>query len=322
MLGGLRHRGHDRRAGPGFAILLLIILPFLWGLPQALVCSELGSAIPEDGGLYRWSRRANGEFWGFQTGWWWVLSIFVDSAVYIALTVDYAQTWFHLTGLERWGLAVVLIAIFAYVNIRGLQLASWMLVILQVIVFVPFMALAVLGLAHWHYDPFHPILLPGVSLIGGVGVALSVGIWMYSGFECLSTMAGEIKSPQRVIPRAVMFTLPIVLAFYVLSTMGGMAAVGHLGRLGHERQVRLHGRGPRGRRPDAAAPVLRRHAGRQLRPVHRLSGGRRATLVRALQRQADAEVPRQGEQVRHAVSGDPADGRCRRRSWCAGASRP
>ena len=47
-------------SGPGFAILLLIILPFLWGLPQALVCSELGSAIPEDGGLYRWSRRANG----------------------------------------------------------------------------------------------------------------------------------------------------------------------------------------------------------------------------------------------------------------------
>ena len=156
-----------------------------------------------------------------------MLSIFVDSAVYIALTVDYAQTWFHLTGLERWGLAVVLIAIFAYVNIRGLQLASWIFVVLQVIVFVPFMALAVLGFAHWHYDPFHPILLPGVSLVGGVGVALSVGIWMYSGFESLSTMAGEIKSPQRVIPRAVMFTLPVVLVFYVLSTMGGMAAVGH-----------------------------------------------------------------------------------------------
>ena len=214
-------------SGPGFTLLLLIILPFVWGLPQALVCSELGSAIPEDGGLYRWSRRANGSFWGFQTGWWWVLSIFVDSAVYIALTVDYAQTWFHLTGLERWGLAVVLIAIFAYVNIRGLQLASWMLVILQVIVFVPFMALGVLGLAHWHFNPFHPILLPGVSLVGGVGVALSVGIWMYSGFESMSTMAGEIKSPQRVIPRAVMFTLPVVLVFYVLSTMGGMASVGH-----------------------------------------------------------------------------------------------
>jgi amino acid transporter len=214
-------------AGPGFALILLIALPFLWGLPQALVCSELGSAIPEDGGLYRWSRRALGEFMGFQTGWWWVLSIFVDSAVYIALTVDYAQTWFHLTNWERWILAVVLIAIFAYVNIRGLQLAAWVLVLLQVVVLVPFVALAVLGLAHWHHNPFHPFLLPGVSLVGGVGVALSVGIWMYSGFESLSTMAGEIKRPKFVIPRALMITLPVVLCFYVLSTMGGMAAVGH-----------------------------------------------------------------------------------------------
>ena len=219
-------------AGPGFALILLIALPFLWGLPQALVCSELGSAIPEDGGLYRWSRRALGEFMGFQTGWWWVLSIFVDSAVYIALTVDYAQTWFHLSNWERWILAVVLIAIFAYVNIRGLQLAAWVLVILQVVVFVPFAALAVWGLAHWHYNPFHPILLPGVSLIGGVGVALSVGIWMYSGFESFSTMAGEIKRPKFVIPRAVMFTLPVVLCFYVLSTMGGLTAVGHFGQWG------------------------------------------------------------------------------------------
>lgn len=214
-------------SGPGFTLILLLALPFLWGLPQALVCSELGSALPEDGGLYRWSRRANGEFMGFQTGWWWVLSIFVDSAVYIALTVDYASTWFGLDSWERWGLAVVLIAVFAYINIRGLQLAAWVLVALQVIVFIPFVLLAVLGFAQWKVNPFHPILLSGNSLIGGVGVALGVGIWMYSGFESLSTMAGEMKRPQHVIPRALVATLPIVICFYVLSTMGGMAAVGH-----------------------------------------------------------------------------------------------
>ena len=219
-------------AGPGFALLLLLILPFVWGLPQALVCSELGSAIPEDGGLYRWSRRANGEFMGFQTGWWWVLSIFVDSAVYIALTCDYMQNWFGFNDWVRWGIAVALIAVFAYVNIRGLQLAASVLVIMQVVVFIPFAALAVIGIANWHHNPFSPILLPGNSLIGGVGVALAVGIWMYSGFESFSTMAGEIKRPKFVIPRALMITLPIVLGFYVLSTMGGLADAGQFARWG------------------------------------------------------------------------------------------
>jgi amino acid transporter len=213
-------------SGPGFALLLLLVLPFVWGLPQALVCSELGSALPEDGGLYRWSRRANGEFMGFQTGWWWVLSIFVDSAVYIALTVDYMQNWFGFDAWLRWAIAVALIAVFAYINIRGIRLASSVLVALQILVFIPFAALAVIGIANWSHDPFDPILLSGNSLIGGVGVALSVGIWMYSGFESLSTMAGEIQRPQKVIPRALMITLPIVIGFYVLSTMGGLAAVG------------------------------------------------------------------------------------------------
>jgi amino acid transporter len=219
-------------SGPGFALLLLIILPFVWGLPQALVCSELGSALPEDGGLYRWSRRANGEFMGFQTGWWWVLSIFVDSAVYIALTVDYMQNWFGFNDWARWGIAVGLIAIFAYINIRGIQLAASVLVVFQVIVFIPFAALAVIGIANWHHNPFSVMLLPGNSLLGGVGVALSVGIWMYSGFESLSTMAGEIEKPQKVIPRALMITLPIVIGFYVLSTLGGLADVGRYAEWG------------------------------------------------------------------------------------------
>jgi amino acid transporter len=217
-------------AGPGFALLVLLILPFVWGLPQALVCAELGSALPEDGGLYRWSRRANGEFMGFQTGWWWMLSIVVDSAVFIALTSDYMQNWFGFNDWVRWGIAVVLIAILACINIRGLQLAAWVLVIMQILVVIPFAALAVIGIAHWHHNPFSPILLSGNSLIGGVGVALSVGIWMYSGFESFSTMAGEIKRPQYVIPRALMITLPIVLCFYVLSTMGGLAGVGQFSR--------------------------------------------------------------------------------------------
>ena len=213
-------------SGPGFTLLLLMILPFVWGLPQALVCSELGSAMPDEGGLYRWTRASLGEFWGFNCGWWWVVSIFVDSAVYIALTVDYMQSWFGLSGLERWLLAVVLIVIFTAINIVGLKMATWVLIALQVVVFIPFVSLAVIGLFNWNGNPFNPILPPGETVFGGLGVGLAIGMWMYSGFESLSTMAGEIKRPQKVIPKALMFTLPIVIAFYVLSTMGGIATVG------------------------------------------------------------------------------------------------
>ena len=51
-------------SGPGFTLVLLLLLPIFWAMPMALVCSELGSAMPEEGGFYVWTKRALGEFWG------------------------------------------------------------------------------------------------------------------------------------------------------------------------------------------------------------------------------------------------------------------
>ena len=307
-------------SGPGFTLILLITLPFVWGLPQALVCSELGSAIPEDGGLYRWSRRALGEFMGFQTGWWWVLSIFVDSAVYIALTVDYAQTWFHLTGLERWVLAVVLIAIFAYVNIRGLQLAAWVLVILQVIVLVPFVALARAGLCRMALQPVPPH--PAARRVAhrrrrrgperGHLDVLRLRVAVDHGRR---DQAAQVRHSAGAHDHAACGAL-LLRALHD----GRHGRRRPLCRLGHERQVRLHGRRLDSRRPDAALPVLRRHAGRQLRPLPRLPGGRRAALVCALQRQAVAEVPRQGESSTARPGWPSCSWPASTPCWCAGAS--
>ena len=64
--------------GPGLAILLLLVTPLIWSAPVALVCAELGTAIPEEGGYYAWSKRALGLFGSFCQGWWAWLYTFVD----------------------------------------------------------------------------------------------------------------------------------------------------------------------------------------------------------------------------------------------------
>ena len=53
-------------AGPGLAILMLVAMAFVWGGPYALIIAELVSAIPEQGGGYRWYRAFRGRFWAFQ----------------------------------------------------------------------------------------------------------------------------------------------------------------------------------------------------------------------------------------------------------------
>jgi len=57
-------------SGPGMALLFILIVPWLLSVPMALASAEMATAMPVEGGFYRWTRAAFGNFWGFQCGWW------------------------------------------------------------------------------------------------------------------------------------------------------------------------------------------------------------------------------------------------------------
>jgi amino acid transporter len=217
-------------AGPGLTLLLLLLLPLIWSLPMALVASELNAAIPGEGGLYVWTRRALGDFWGFQTAWWWSLSIFVDSSVYVVLSVSYLQNWLGFDQLTFYLICWAIIALFAFVNVLGVQLVAIGSTLFSVLILAPFVVLIVVGFAQWQFNPLTPFTVPGAPMFGTGGVfavGLAIGIWMYSGFESMSTLSGEIRNPQKVIPRALMLVIPFVVLMYVLPTVASLAGYGH-----------------------------------------------------------------------------------------------
>jgi amino acid transporter len=225
-------------SGPGVTLLMILILPFVWSVPLAFVSSELGSMIPEAGGLYRWVRRAMGEYWGFQAGWWWTLSLYVDSAVYVALALDYMASrygWvnghslivilgWHVTW--RVVIGATTVALFTFINIRGLDLTGWALTVIQVLVMVPFVIFVIYGLTRGSGNPFHPILVPGQSFFSSMELGLAIMLWMYSGWESMSTLSGEIENPQRVIPKALMMALPLVIGTYFITVFAAYRATG------------------------------------------------------------------------------------------------
>jgi amino acid transporter len=217
-------------SGPGLTILLLILLPVFWSLPMALIASELGSALPGEGGFYVWARRALGDFWGFQTAWWWSLSIFVDSSVYIVLGVNYLQNWLHFTTTTKYIICWAIIALFALMNIIGVRLIALSSTVFSIIILAPFFVLIVVGLAKWNFNPLTPVTVPGAPFFGTGGVfalGLALGVWMYSGYESMSTLSGEIRNPQKVIPRALMLAVPFIILMYALPTIASLAGYGH-----------------------------------------------------------------------------------------------
>jgi amino acid transporter len=82
---------------------------------------------------------------------------------------------------------------------------------------------------NWNQNPFEPFTADVVESptdwIFYIGAGISVGMWMYSGYESMSTIAGELEDPQ-VIPKATLITVPLIMATYIFPTMAGLASIG------------------------------------------------------------------------------------------------
>ncbi len=213
-------------AGPGLTLVMLIVLPFLWSTPMGLVAAELGSALPQEGGYYKWVQRACGEFWGFQAGWWRTVSVYFDNTLYVVLAGSYLGSIMELSGTEEYIFKASVIIIFTYINIRGIRDVGAVSTILSILVLLAFALVTVVGFMYWQTNPFEPFIPPEQTLLQSVGYGLAIGMWVYSGYESMSTIAGELKDPQ-VIPRATLYTVPLIMAVYILPTMAGLAALGH-----------------------------------------------------------------------------------------------
>ncbi|MGB9434208.1 MAG: APC family permease [Candidatus Acidiferrum sp.] len=215
-------------SGPGMTLLFLLVIPLFWCIPVSLAAAELTTAIPVEGGFYRWVRASHGNFWGFLTGWWNWSASWLLGASYAVLFTDYLANYFPaLVGWKHYVVSLAIIALFAYINIRGIQMVGIVATILGVSVLVPVLLLCVIGAAKWHHNPFHPMIPPHVPPFQVFGVGLALGLWLYSGYEQCSSVAEEIENPQKNYPRALTIVVPLSIAAYFLPALFSLAALGN-----------------------------------------------------------------------------------------------
>lgn len=229
--------------GPGLTIIMLCVLPFVWGLPFGLVASELGSVRPQEGGYYKWVQEALGEFWGFQAGWWRTISIYIDNTLYVILAGGYAASAWDVSPVVEFIIKFAMILIFTIVNIRGVKDVGIVSTILSILVMVAFGMVALCGFINWGGDTqtaetisFQITAEPAEGLgdwFFYIAGGISIGMWMYSGYESMSTIAGEVSNPQ-VIPKGTIITVPLIMAVYILPTIGGLGSLGQWENWGTE----------------------------------------------------------------------------------------
>jgi amino acid transporter len=213
-------------AGFGWAILILLVLPFVWSLPTALMIGELASAIPADGGFYMWVRRAMGPFWGYQEGWLSLSASIFDMAIYPAFFVSYLGK-FNPALTEgwhgyAWKLAVVVVC--CAWNLRGAPAIGEDSLWMSALLLSPFAVFVGIGL--WQ-GIAHPSAIHwnAAGSQGALSTAILVAMWNYMGWDNASTIAQEVQNPQRAYPRAMIASTVVVAASYILPLVA-MAVAG------------------------------------------------------------------------------------------------
>jgi amino acid transporter len=211
--------------GPGLGLLILVLVPLFWSLPETLIIAELASALPEEGGYYRWVYRAFGPFWAFQNGWWtWMYSL-VDMAIYPVLFNQYLSFFFPgLSATVQWVIALAVIWTATAINLRGAGRVGTVSVVSGSFILLTFALLAIAAIPHMTHVPWRPFSAEGAKGAGGLGVGISIALWNYIGWDNASTVQGEVVDATRSYPRALALTLPLVVLAYLVPLSATLSA--------------------------------------------------------------------------------------------------
>jgi basic amino acid/polyamine antiporter, APA family len=202
----------------GFALLMLWIVGGIAALCGALCYGELSAALPRSGGEYHFLSEIYHPALGFMAGF---ISATVGFAAPIALAAMAFGKYFH--GVFNFGspilLSFVTVWIVALFHFGNLRLGSafqnvWTLVKLLLIA-----ALIAAGLLVEEKQPitFLPHAADTMAIFSGAfAVALVYVMYSYSGWNASSYIIGEVKNPERNVPRSLLVGTTIVMAAYVL----------------------------------------------------------------------------------------------------------
>jgi amino acid transporter len=225
-------------SGPGLALILFIVTPLVFSIPNMLMVREMNSMMPVEGGYYHWVKAAFGPFTGFMAGWMnWVVS-WVDVAIYPVLAAYYLGYFIPalrngavLFGIEvsggvlSWLVGLALIWAIIGLNIRGARLAGLTTNWIGVVMLIPLVLMTGFGMYQWIRGGVTmplPLLPQGENIWGALSVGLFVIMWNYMGWELPSAAGDEIVNPRRTYPLAMTLVLVAAIATYLLPTLAGL----------------------------------------------------------------------------------------------------
>jgi len=195
----------------------------------ALTLAEIAGVYPKTGGLYVYIREAWGRMPAFLFG--WSEFVVIRAASMGAVSLTFAEYALRVQGYNpavapysdySHYLAAAAIALTSSFNILGVRWGSLVQNVTTLakyggLAFIIILAFAIgLPKTGGHFTPAVPT---GSFAMGAFGLALVSALWAFDGWADLSFVGGEVKDPQKTLPKALIIGTLAVVVIYLLANL-------------------------------------------------------------------------------------------------------
>jgi basic amino acid/polyamine antiporter, APA family len=206
------------QVGSAPAVVTVWVLGGIISLCGALSLAELAAALPRSGGVFVYLREVYGNAVAFLFGWTMLIvgpastgGVALVFAQYFATLVPMSPTSVRLVAMA----AIVAVSAAAYRSVQGVG------IIMSGATGAKIAGIGALVVAAFLFgDSASGSFARGAASLGearwgAVGFALVAALWAYNGFNDMVAIAGEVKDPGRVLPRALILGVLLVVAVYI-----------------------------------------------------------------------------------------------------------
>ena len=194
----------------------------------ALTLGRLAVRTTRTGGPYAYAHDAFGDLPGFLVVWGYWASYWIAIPAIAIAFVGYVTVFFPALGqapLAQAGVALALIWGLGLVSLRGASEASFLQLVMTVLKLLPILVIIGLGAIAGEVANLPAVNPTGGSFFGVLSTTALLTMWAFAGLESGTIPAGEIRNPEKTIPRATVIGTVTVALVYIASTAAVMLLV-------------------------------------------------------------------------------------------------
>ena len=210
--------GMARSVGSPAWLLAIWVIIGLMTLCGAFCYAELSARFPEAGGTYVYLREAYGDMVAFLFG--WIVLLVLDpglTAIFSLGLTSYLDRIFPIPIPYQPFVAAIVVVVVALMNIFGARLGSKVIESLTLAKVTFLLLIVLIGVLSGKGDSANlsPFFAAPSDIVGAMAGGLVGAFFAFAGWWELTRIAGEIRDPERNLPRALIIGVLILTLIYI-----------------------------------------------------------------------------------------------------------